>query len=212
MNMNLIKCIKNVPNTKHYGMLIEQKKIDEIINLLLEDKDNMESNIYSSLKINKGHMVMMKWLDNFEESVKDFGYINSFKSAGDILVDNARDVLADKMVFPIMFCYMQYIELLLKNILASIGNEIPYIHDMIKLWKKTKEALNKKNALQPEIILILDSIIKALFKLNKNSMDFRYRKDKDGNETVSNDFKIDLSVVRIWIDIFDTILYETYAL
>ncbi|WP_034911066.1 hypothetical protein [Peptoanaerobacter stomatis] len=65
----------------------------------------------------------------------------------------------------------------------------------------------KKNEFE---ILIIDSIIKSIFPKNSTSMDFRYKTDKQGNDNIPNTFTLDLYVVKIWIDVFDTIIYDTY--
>ena len=59
-------------------------------------------------------MVKIHWLNNFPETTKEFGYIMSFKEAGDILVEHSQDVKADYMVYSVMFNYMQYLELAFK--------------------------------------------------------------------------------------------------
>lgn len=41
-------------------------------------------------------------------------------------------------------------------------------------------------------------------------MDFRYKTDKQGKDNIPNNFTLDLYVVKIWIDVFDTIIYDTY--
>ena len=48
-------------------------------------------------------------------------YTIGYKAAGDILVEHImrHEIEADTLVFPIVFCYRQYLELLLKDVLAD---------------------------------------------------------------------------------------------
>ena len=55
-------------------------------------------------------------------------------------------------------------------------------------------------------ISIIDSIIKSILHQNSTSMDFRYKTDKQGKDNIPNSFTLDLYVVKIWIDVFDTII------
>lgn len=55
------------------------------------------------------------WQRNIQSpSIISFGYIESYKNAGDTLVENRG--APDLMMFPIFFSYRQYLELLLKEV------------------------------------------------------------------------------------------------
>ena len=157
-----------------------------------------------------GYMVKIHWLNNFPETTKEVGYIMSFKEAGDILVEHSMDVMADYMVYSVMFNYMQYLELALKNILSYSNSKIPYTHDINALWETTKPIIKNIFGKDEIEISIIDSIIESIFPQNSTSMDFRYKTDKQGKDNIPNSFTLDLYVVKIWIDVFDTIIYDTY--
>lgn len=53
------------------------------------------------------------WQKDLGDSTYTFGYIASYKEAADTLVEK---MLPDLLLFPIVFCYRQYLELLFKNI------------------------------------------------------------------------------------------------
>jgi len=61
-----------------------------------------------------------------------------------------------------------------------------------------------------EVFPLLYLFVKSIFPKNSTSMDFRYKTDKQGNDNIPNTFTLDLYVVKIWIDVFDTIIYDTY--
>ena len=41
-------------------------------------------------------------------------------------------------------------------------------------------------------------------------MDFRYKTDKQGKDNIANTYRLDLYVVKIWIDVNDAIIYDIY--
>ena len=214
MSKKLHKLIKSCIEESHISFIntsyIDSKSTDEIIKFLYENRDYIQKNIYSSLHFDMGYMVKINWLDNFPATTKEFGYIISFKEAGDILVEHSQDVKADYMVYSVMFNYMQYLELAFKNILSYNNSKIPYTHDINDLWEVAKPIIKNKFKKNEFEILIIDSIIKSIFPKNSTSMNFRYKTDKQGNDNIPNTFTLDLYVVKIWIDIFDTIICDTY--
>lgn len=181
---------------------------EKILEFLHKNKNDISRLIKDSTNLNKGYMVTIEWLNNFPSTTKEAGYIMSFKSAGDILVEHSKDVRADYMFLSVMFNYMQYLELTLKNILSKNQKTVKYTHDISDLWNDTKPILRK--TVNKEDVDIIDSIIKSIFPNGSTSMDYRYRTDKGGNENISNSYKLDLYVVKIWIAVYDTIIFHTY--
>lgn len=41
-------------------------------------------------------------------------------------------------------------------------------------------------------------------------MYFRYKTDKQGQDNIPNTYRLDLYVVKIWIDVYDTIIHGIY--
>lgn len=189
---------------------IDLKITSEIIEFLRENKNDLGEIIKDSTNYDMGYMVKIHWLNNYSETMKEVGYIMSFKEAGDILVEHSMNVKADYMFYSVMFNYMQYLELALKNILIYENLKIPYDHDINALWKTTKPIIKEKFGKDEIEISIIDSIIKSIFPKNSTSMYFRYKTDKQGKDNIPNSFTIDLYVIKIWIDVFDTIIQDTY--
>lgn len=187
---------------------IDFETTNKIIEFLKENKDDLDKNIQDSINLDNGYMVKIDWLDNFPDATKEVGYIMSFKEAGDILVEHSKDVIADYMVYSVMFNYMQYLELTLKRILSKNNEQIPFTHNINDLWNNTKPVIT--NILRQDEITIIDSIITSIFPITQTSMDFRYKTDKQGNDNIPNTFTLDLYVVKIWIDVYDTIIYDIY--
>lgn len=132
------------------------------------------------------------WQNHFGQNMINFGYINSFKEAADDLVEQ---LCPDLYIFPIMFCYRQYLELLLKNIYALKVKENEYVsfvrkvsHDLFKIWSYVKPILEKLHS-QDQIDLI-NEVVCLIHELDSNSYTFRYPKDKKLNDSIRNEFTI----------------------
>lgn len=140
---------------------IDLKITSETIEFLRENKNDLGKIIKDSTNYDMGYMVKIHWLNNYSEIMKEVGYIMSFKEAGDILVEHSMNVKADYMVYFVMFNYMQYLELALKNILSykNRNSKIPYTHDINALWETTKPIIKNIFGKDEIEISIIDSII-----------------------------------------------------
>ncbi len=208
MNEKLYTLIKKCIRKNSKVSDIDFETANKIIEFLNENKDNLDKNIQDSINLDNEYMVKIDWLDNFPDATKEVGYIMSFKEAGDILVEHSKGTIADYMVYSVMFNYMQYLELTLKRILSKNNEQIPFNHDINNLWKNTKPVIT--NTLTQYEITIIDSIIKSIFLTTPTSMNFRYKTDKHGNDNIPNTFTLNLYAVKIWIDVYDTIIYDIY--
>lgn len=121
-------------------------------------------------------------------------YILGYRHAADLLV---RDIdekanFQDILVYPIIFLYRQYLELLLKDlirlsrILLKQSESHPYHHNLHNLWLLAEELLFKlwPNEEAPEFDFI-DNIIFEFYDADPNSFSFRYEKDRKGKRNVS---------------------------
>jgi len=87
-------------------------------------------------------------LENFDDF---FSYAESYKKAGDILIEwvEKQKGLADFVVYPLCFLYLQYLELTLKNIIVDCGiwlgkSEKPEpTHEIPKHWEICKKLLTE---------------------------------------------------------------------
>lgn len=141
-----------------------------------------------------------------------FGYIDSYKEAADILVECA---CPDLLVFPIMFCYRQYLELLLKNIYYKSCSEEQYKkficqvgHNISKIWIKVRPLL--KDDLKEKEFEIIDTVIKSFNKLDPTSFTFRYEYDKQMNRNLDEDIHLDVKRIKDTIGKVEEILLFTY--
>lgn len=120
------------------------------------------------------------WQFFLDDNTFGFGYINSYYEAANKLVEKSTN--PDLDVFPIFFCYRQYLELLLKNICFNELNENDYIsfinctsHNLKKIWEKTREILS---CLKEKDLDKIEKVIKDFSELDNFSFNFRYPTDK----------------------------------
>lgn len=151
------------------------------------------------------------WQEAFGDDYYAFGYIDSYKEAGDILVEQGN---ADLLIFPIMFCYRQYLELLLKNIYYAreADNYNRYIgkvsHSLVKSWEYVKPLLEGEKT--EEDIKYLEKMIEYFDKKDPDSFSFRYQFDKHGNKNINGDIMIDTLKLKENMAKIESILLCTY--
>lgn len=109
-----------------------------------------------------------------------FENANSFKLAGDILIENAQQNYEERELFqPAMFNYRHATELYIK---AIIGEEIN--HDLQDLTKKLKKILmSELNAALP---MWFENIIEAFHYSDPQSTTFRYGKNFHEDESFAD--------------------------
>lgn len=189
---------------------MEDKKLN-LTNLMLEkmNKDLMKET-YESNRNNIGQRhttAHFGWQDQFDPSMLQFGYIDSYKTAADILINQC---MPDLLMFPIIFCYRQYLELLLKNINSAnrINTNYQIDHDLLEIWNIVKPFLQDNHSEQE--IQFIEGIIEMFDFLDPRSLTFRYATTKGGQSTLRERFKVPLIEIRQMIDTVDDILRYTY--
>ena len=113
----------------------------------------------------------------------DIGLIaTGFKSAGDALVERlAKQGRDDALTLPVLFCYRQYIELRLKEVIEKIntfeetGETYKQTHKLSQLWStlKTIMTIHIENKEQQEFDIVEECIME-LHNLDEKGIAFRY--------------------------------------
>jgi hypothetical protein len=118
-------------------------------------------------------------------------YILGYKKAADILLEHVRvtDSDLDTLVYPIVFLYRHYLELLVKNIIENgakylgIEEKPKTDHQLYTLWNKAKTIINKIwEEEEGHQELEIDHYLASFIEIDKSSQAFRYHKDKEGKE------------------------------
>lgn len=173
------------------------------------------SNIYNLIfNRNDPHYIAnYGWQDNFGEGTVTFGYIDSYRTAAEELIELTGQ--HDLLLFPIMFCYRQYLELVLKNICYQNMSKEDYekfikksSHNLIKIWSSSLKYLNNVDAEGKDLI---DQIIKIFDCLDENSFTFRYEFDKKNNKSIKQDkLAINMFELKKIMDTVDNYIKFTY--
>ncbi|MDO8417286.1 MAG: hypothetical protein Q7S87_13855 [Agitococcus sp.] len=131
-------------------------------------------------------------------------YAEGYKEAGDLLVRQIGETRTgqDTLVYPIIFLYRQYLELMLKSLiqdarkLQDIDTPIPLNHKILDLWKLCHQLLVK---ISPDDAVKelehINRLIGEFSKIDPTSMAFRYPQDKEGNPSLPGITHINLRVV-----------------
>ena len=123
-------------------------------------------------------------------------YPDGYKHAADLLVEhlmstnlNKRQI--DSLVYPIVFLYRQYIELILKrlirdgNKLLNISEKLPQGHKINNLWKNCRVILEKVWSNESgEELDVIEACIKQFSVKDPTSTAFRYPTDLEGNPSL----------------------------
>jgi hypothetical protein len=130
-----------------------------------------------------------RWMNAHIEGARGSAYVIGYKLAGDVLVDHvARHELdADTLVFPIVFSYRQYLELLLKDVLAdarlyfNIDEAVPTGHPLLVLWRPLRKLLERRwpNGSPEELDAVGDGL-RQFDAVDQGSFAFRYATDPAG--------------------------------
>lgn len=115
---------------------------------------------------------------------KEISFIaEGYKDAGDALVQwlEDSDLRNDFLVYPIVFCYRQHIELQLKyitetvNVLNGIPESYDRIHNLLELWNFIRSRLDPELISQEqEAYEVVDQHIEQFNEIDPKSMTFRY--------------------------------------
>lgn len=170
------------------------------------------------------YMALYGWQNNIGgEDYIQYGYIDGYKTAADYLVEYAaKNSQQDSLIFPIMFNYRQYIELLLKYICRQAQSDTDYkktikdckhslseIFNIVLKFPDVQQNINKKNQnFVKDIIDFFDNYDKGLFN-------FRFPLDLNLKSSIAlngnKELRINMQVLQKAIDNFDTIFYGFYA-
>lgn len=120
-------------------------------------------------------------------------YSMGYKSAADILVNyiDKNHTEQDTLLYPIIFLYRHYLELIIKDILIDIGKiqNLKYDlnqHKLSKYWKEIKEQCPKifKDPIPNDYIESIEIVINQLELVDQKSDAFRYPCHRDGTPTL----------------------------
>lgn len=96
----------------------------------------------------------------------------------------------DVAIYPIIFCWRQYLELRMKELILScrvllrdeMGTEILH-HRLKDIWAELRPLLEQVGGAESESFDALDGVISEFIKYDPDSFAFRYPTDKKGGTT-----------------------------
>ncbi len=184
---------------------------------------------YNPINVNSPNSKVAKigWQQLLSTTCYDFGYINSYLEVANTLIES-KYFVPDLYVFPVIFCYRQFIELSLKNICKLKMQETAYIqfirnasHNLQKIWQEAEKHLIEFNITEQDQIDFLKKVVDDFDMIDPTSFDFRYPQDKQLNNSLQNsithnadgtitEMTINISNVYKNINNYDLIIHHTY--
>lgn len=124
-------------------------------------------------------------------------YIIGYKAAGDALVERVEEqyIEADTLVFPIVFCFRQYLELLLKDVLSDarvyfdVDEPAPTAHSLLVLWRPLRLLLARR---WPDDASDLDAVEAGIVQfdaVDRGSFAFRYATTPTGERSLPRELQ-----------------------
>ena len=101
----------------------------------------------------------------------------------------------DLLVYPIVFCYRQYLELELKDLIKIIrrvdGLEHAPLktHNLVALWKVARDLLDLRDHADTSDLDHAGDILRQFNEVDPGSMTFRYARDIEGARTLPDDLR-----------------------
>lgn len=171
-------------------------------------------------KNNGKHFVKIGWQQQVEESleIKDlinYGYISGYKNSADDLLSLAyKNGSLESDIYPIVFLYRQYLELLLKNILAKMPQTDAYTgkpHNLEEIWKHISKVFKREKIIVEESLEFVKEVVLEFHEVDPKSSNFRYFFKYGNKLTIDNKVVVDTQLLKKAIDKVDSILYATYG-
>jgi hypothetical protein len=124
-------------------------------------------------------------------------YAVGYKNAGDALVTRVADDRgeADALVYPIVFCYRQYLELMLKDTLRSarrfhdIEGSFDNEHSLLHHWRPLRPLLERRWSGHPGPLDAVEANLTQFDDVDKGSFAFRYAITTRGDPSLPNEMR-----------------------
>lgn len=151
-----------------------------------------------------------------------YPYVAGYKDAADKAVDAAINDFSDSLVYPIMFLYRHYLEIMIKQMLwefrslqfylnkyygnteygseFSKGKDPIMKHDLMSIWKELRDLMKESWSNEEDLSFLADveHRIKEFHDIDQGSFSFRYPVDKENNPIFQFDQEIQkVNIVQV---------------
>ena len=151
-----------------------------------------------------------------------YPYVAGYKDAADKVVEAAINDFPDNLVYPIMFLYRHYLEIMIKQMLREFRSLQPYLkksygnteynpklptekdpivkHNLMSIWKELRELIEESWSNEENLSFLVDveHRIKEFHDIDQGSVSFRYLVDKENNPIFQFDQEIrKVNVVQV---------------
>lgn len=138
---------------------------------------------------------------------------SGYMHAGKVLIEECGRTPSDRhfLVYPILFCYRQGLELAMKWIISQYGQYANITgdrlgHDLWRLWKDCKQViLTVGSDGDGEDLRAVEQIVKDFHDLDKTAEGFRYSRHKGGGLIPLPDRSLDMQNVKDVMDAIDNL-------
>jgi hypothetical protein len=153
-------------------------------------------------------------------SVQRYGHARGYRLAADILVQHIGEAKRDQdvLVYPIVFLYRHYVELMLKSLIRDVRvllrrpakarrHNVPLHHRLTSLWQECAPLLAEAFPDEPQQDFdAVSDYVRQFSEVDPISTSFRYPEDKSGAPSVPGLKHINLASLRGMVDRLDSFL------
>lgn len=141
---------------------------------------------------------------NFTADEPWYGIAEGFKRIADLAVAHVAETGHDQdfYVYPVMFCYRHYAEVMLKQLIRDLrqlydieDTTIPNTHSLERLWD-IAEPLLLRHTTDPTTYANVRKSLRRFNELDPRSDSYRYPVDKKGDPHLKGLYNVDLGQVR----------------
>jgi hypothetical protein len=124
-------------------------------------------------------------------------YARGYLRAGDLLVRHvsADRGDADSLVYPVVFCYRQFLELSLKDLLTEarryygIGEPFQAQHSLLLPWEPLRKLLERRWPGRPDELDAVEDNLRQFDAVDEGSFAFRYATTRTGAPSLPEDMR-----------------------
>lgn len=157
-------------------------------------------------------------------------YVAGYKDAADKVIDTTENEYFDNLVYPVMFLYRHYLEIMFKQMLWEFrsllfdmkrlyGNEYSiaeysgkdpaWTHDLMSVWKELRKVIEQSWSDEEDLSFLADveNRVSEFHALDRGSFAFRYPVNKENAPVFQSDqeiLKVNVVQVKQVIDAITT--------
>lgn len=205
---------------KNFKKSLRKSLINDILLLSTKDADKLSSRVPPIIDTDYLFQSSDNPLDSYtnnsfsnNEIMMPMGYINTACLLLRIVKYSKSNLVKDSYIFPALFCFRQYLELIMKDSILKFRNGRSELtrgeckldsHNLFALWNDLKNYIANKKTKE---VRNIERLIKELYDYDDNSEAFRYDYKFNQNNSITPNKKLNQFID---LEILETRMLQLY--